>query len=275
MTYGERLTLLIDAAFATKVNATEKPFRTHLGASVIGESCQRKIWYGFFWYDKEEFDGRMLRLFERGQKEEEQFAALLRLIGATVWTHDENGTQFRISKFGGHFGGSSDGVAAKLPDIPKPALLEMKTHSDKSFKKMQKEGVLKSKPKHYKQMQAYMLELDLEIALYCAVNKNDDTLYFELVERNVDDGRAILDKAESIIFGQGMPPRISDSPSWYECSYCPMKGVCFLSKTPMVNCRTCAFSKPERDGSWSCSKQQPEIISQAMIGCGQHKHKYE
>ncbi len=275
LTYGQRLALLVDAAFATEVNKTESGLRTHLGASVIGESCQRKIWYGFFWYSKEEHSGQLLRLFERGQLEEERFVKLLKLAGATVYTHDENGNQFRVSAFGSHFGGSCDGVATGLPDINEPVLLEFKTHGEKSFLKLKKEGVEKAKPQHVKQMMVYMRLLNLNVALYCAVNKNTDEIYFELVSHDPDVSRAILDKAESIIFGQGMPPRISETPSWYECSFCPMKDVCFFSKTPLINCRTCAFSKPERDGSWTCSKQQPEINTQAMIGCGQHKHKYE
>lgn len=49
MTYGQRLTLLIDAAFAADVAKREDGLRKHLGASVIGESCQRKIWFAFRW----------------------------------------------------------------------------------------------------------------------------------------------------------------------------------------------------------------------------------
>jgi hypothetical protein len=275
MNYGERLALLIDAAFATEVNKNEKPFRTHLGASVIGDSCQRKIWYGFRWYDKENHSGQLLRLFERGQLEEERFTKLLRLIGATVFTHDVNGKQFRISKFGGHFGGSTDGVAVELPEIEEPALLEHKTHGDKSFQKLKKEGLQKSKPQHYKQMQTYMPFLQVKIGLYCAVNKNDDELYFELVHHDPEVSRAIVDKAESIIFGEGMPPRISDSPAWYVCQWCNFKDVCFLSKTPMVNCRTCKYSRPERDGTWSCALRRSEITVSPMQGCDQHLHKFE
>jgi hypothetical protein len=44
--------------------------REHLGASVIGRECDREIWYGFRWFKDNLFDGRMLRLFDRGRREE-------------------------------------------------------------------------------------------------------------------------------------------------------------------------------------------------------------
>ena len=43
--------------------------RTHLGASIIGKECSREAWYIFRWVKFAAFDGRMLRLFDRGKKE--------------------------------------------------------------------------------------------------------------------------------------------------------------------------------------------------------------
>ena len=268
MTYGELLALRIDAAFAADVATREDSLRKHLGASVIGESCQRKIWFGFRWCDKEEFDGRMLRLFERGQLEEDRFARYLRLIGATVWTIDEYGKQFGFSMFGGHFSGSTDGVTTGLPDLDEPVLLEMKTHGEKSFEKLRAVGVAEAKPMHFKQMQIYMHRLNLKKALYMAVNKNTDELYLELVDYNPDLARSLVDKAESIIFGHGLPPRISNSPATHwECRFCAMRGVCLKDKEVRRNCRTCVHSKPERDGTWSCARGREEITTAPKEGC--------
>ena len=46
------------------------PFRQHLGASLIGTECQRKLWYGFRFCSSPNFSGRLLRLFQTGFKEE-------------------------------------------------------------------------------------------------------------------------------------------------------------------------------------------------------------
>ena len=46
--------------------------RAHLGCSVLGDPCDRKIWLQFRWAIQEQFKGRVLRLFRRGQNEEQQ-----------------------------------------------------------------------------------------------------------------------------------------------------------------------------------------------------------
>lgn len=275
MDYGKLLTYRVDAAFATDNEEDGK--RTHLGASVLGDDCMRAVWFSFHWADKEQFEGRMLRLFNRGHHQEEIFADLLRGIGATVWTADANGKQFRISEFGGHFGGSADGVAINLPNLPAPylpgtpVLLEFKTHNDKSFKALEKGGVREAKPKHFKQLQLYMHKLELKLCLYMAVNKNDDALYFELIHYDEQVGIQLLNRAQTIIFGDGLPPRISESPSWFACKFCSMKGVCFKFKEPDQNCRTCAHSRPEQDGTWSCRFNYPEIDTQPKVGCDKYE----
>lgn len=58
--------------------------RTHLGFSMIGDECQRKLWYGFRWCKMPKPDPRVKRLFDRGHKEEDRFIDYLRGIGCTV-----------------------------------------------------------------------------------------------------------------------------------------------------------------------------------------------
>lgn len=63
-------------------------FRWHLGASLIGHECQRYLFYVYRWCFKEEFDGRMQRLFNRGHREEERFIQYLEGVGFTVFSDD-------------------------------------------------------------------------------------------------------------------------------------------------------------------------------------------
>lgn len=269
MSYGAELVKQVDAAFAGRKGKRE--LRTHLGASVLGKKCMREVWFIFHWADWEDHEGRMLRLFNRGHNAENGFKALLENVGATVWTEDAHGEQFKVSAHGGHVGGSMDGVAIRLPDFPAgyltPVLLEMKTHNDKFFKDLLRKGLQASKPVHYKQAQLYMHLGGLKWCLYMAVNKNTDELWFDVFEYDPTVGTYLVNRAETIIFGEGMPPRISETPSWYECQFCAMKGVCFGYKPPEMNCRTCKHSKPNRDGSWSCGLNQPEIYTQPKDGC--------
>ena len=88
----------------------EDGHRSHMGASLIGGECPRAIWYGFRWATKSNFEGRLLRLFNRGHLEEARFIAMLLMIGCEVYQQDAEGNQFRISHAEGHLGGSGDGV---------------------------------------------------------------------------------------------------------------------------------------------------------------------
>ena len=80
----------------------------------------------------------------------------------------------------------------------------------------------------------------------------------------------MLARGEDIIFGQGAPARISETSSWFECRFCAMRGVCFGTEMPKVNCRTCIYSKPDPAGGWVCLNGQPEITSAPKLGCAQH-----
>ena len=93
--------------------------RAHLGASMIGRPCLRQLWYNFRWWTAPNFPGRVLRLFERGHREEPWLADDMRAAGLTVETEDpETGDQFRCSWAGGHFGGSGDGKVLGVPESP-------------------------------------------------------------------------------------------------------------------------------------------------------------
>lgn len=240
-------------------------FRTHLGASVIGKECARQIWYGFRWALKPKFSGRMLRLFNRGHLEEARFIAMLLSIGCQVFQQDAQGNQFRISDVGGHFGGSGDGVCIGIPDIPNntPCLLEFKTHGEKSFIKLVKEGVQVAKFEHYVQMQTYMHKMGLMYALYGAVNKNTDEVYMEIITLNSSVGEQFVDRGRQIIMMRVVPERINNaSPGLFVCRYCGEKDICFAHSPMEHNCRTCLYSEPLETGGWVCNSKERQAVIQ-------------
>lgn len=76
---------ILDAINAKIEKDQEDGRRRHLGGSVIGQKCARKIWYGFRWARRVYHKGRMLRLFNRGHREEERFVGWLRSIGVEIY----------------------------------------------------------------------------------------------------------------------------------------------------------------------------------------------
>lgn len=246
------------------------PFRSHMGASLIGGECARSIWYSFHWTQRPKFTGRMIRLFNRGHLEEGRFIAQLLMIGCQVFQQDENGKQFRISDADGHFGGSGDGIVIGLPELEpgQACLLEFKTHSDKSFKKLVEVGVKEAKFEHYVQMNVYMLKMGLAVALYGAVNKNDDEEHWELVPFDREIAEAYIDRGVNLVWSLEAPSRLSNSPGFWKCKWCDLRPVCHLKAQPDRNCRTCQFSKPVSDGKWLCSKNGATLSKDDQLkGC--------
>jgi hypothetical protein len=255
----------------------ETGLRPHLGASLIGHACERFLWLTFRWVEDKKFPGRLLRLFETGQLEEARLVANLRRIGVEVHEVDPlTGNQWRVSAVGGHFGGSMDGVGHGIPEAPKAwHVLEFKTHNDKSFKELVKDGVAKAKPQHHAQMITYMGLADLERALYMAKNKNDDSLYTERVEFDLVEFRRLIERAARVITASEPPLRCSNDPSWWVCKMCDYHAHCHGNAVPLVNCRTCAHSTPELDGDarWTCRHHGSDLaIDMQRQGCESHRY---
>ena len=246
----------IVAIYEHYVTSRKSEHRPHLGGSQIGNSCERALWYQFRHADRPHFQGRQLRLFQTGDREEERIVQNLRDIGVTVWDRDpETGKQIRFTACAGHFALSLDGVAEGLPESKQPHNLEFKTMNDKNFKALKAKGLEEAKPVYYAQAQVGMHLSGLQRCAFIVVNKNDDEMYMERIHYDPAVGMKLVAKAESIIFAEQPPSRISNDPAWFECKFCAFHNVCHMGKLPEVNCRTCARATPERDGDgrWSCA----------------------
>jgi len=237
----------------------QEPPRPHMGASMLGHPCDRWLWLSFRWVVQEKFSGRMLRLFRRGHNEEESIVRDLRNADIDVTNIGAN--QSRVS-FGSHVSGSVDGIVSNLPFSPKKkAILECKTHSDKSFKELVDKGVQKSKPMHFIQCQVYMLGMNLDRALYYAINKNTDEIYTEWLKFDQAVADKYIARGKAIALSDRMPAPLSTDPSWYQCKFCPAHSFCHKQELPKTfSCRTCAHSTAKEDSTWRCEKHNSDGI---------------
>lgn len=251
--------------YDVRIPDNTKKKREYLGLSALGEECRRKTWYEFRKVAKKSFPSRMLRLFRRGDVEEYRFLYLLRGIGFTIWEKDENGKQFKIIDFEGHLSGSMDGVA-HAPDkfwvnaLKKFAfLLEFKSYNDKRFNLLLKEGVKKADIKYYVQCIGYMGYNKLQGCLFCAVNKNDDELYFEWVPFDKFAFKRIVNSGEDILKSDEPLERVEGaSPSWWKCKNskfkCDFYDICWKGAPAIKSCRSCKFAVPAENATWECTK---------------------
>jgi len=245
----------IEAIYQHYKDKRKNEHRPHLGGSQIGNECDRALWYQFRHAWSPNFDGRLLRLFETGDREEDRIVSNLRAVGVTVWERDpETGKQVRFEACGGHFALSLDGVGEGFAESGKPHTLEFKTMNDKNFKATKNMGVEKTKPIYWAQCQVGMLLSGLDRCFFFAVNKNTDEMYGERIKLNKREAEALIDRAERIVFAQQPPSRLTEDASDWRCKFCPYFAVCQGCKIPEVNCRTCCHSTPEQDGTWSCAR---------------------
>ena len=249
--------------------------RGYLGASQIGKECERALWYDHRWATKEKFEGRMLRLFETGHLAEPRFIKNLRDIGCEVYDADPaTGRQFSFTGTAGHAKGHMDGCGCHIPGGgDKWHVLEFKTHSSKSFADLKKNGVKKSKPQHFIQIQWYMGKSSMTRALYLAVNKDTDELHSERIEFDPIVYEQIEAKFQRIIFAPEPPSRLSEDSKFYLCNWCSHNAVCHNNATPDPSCRTCVHSTVETcgDGAWTCELAKQVIpITVQRTGCPDH-----
>lgn len=226
----------VDAALVARQQ--DQPKRNYLGASSIGDSCSRKLWYRLHTDHKEVFDAPTLRRFDDGHRSEDIMAAWLRLVpGIQLWTHKENGFhQYGFIdetlgplKFSGHY----DGIILGLLEAPKtPSIWEHKSINEEKFKKLkllkkehEKSALQKWDKVYYAQAVTYMDYEGLTrhyltvstpgLREYMSVRTNEDPIYAESLKL----------KAKRIINANEPPERIG-GPDWYECKWCPFYEEC-------------------------------------------------
>ena len=248
----------------------EKP-RPHMGASLLGHYCDRWLWLNFRWAVRESFNGRMLLLFKRGHEEEARVIRHLRKIGVEVHSTGANQSKFN---FGSHVSGSTDGIVSNVPFAPKTkAILEIKTHSEKSFADLKANGVVKSKPMHWIQCCVYGYGKGVDRALYFAVNKNTDEIYTEWLHLDKEVAKKAIARGQRLALEDRIPPPISTDPTWYQCRFCPAHSFCHKKEpTKYANCRTCAHSTAKPDSTWRCERHDADGIPTEFQheGCDDH-----
>lgn len=247
-----------------------------ISVSTLNEECSRKLWYDFRWTTPHErIEGRTLRLFDTGNIEEERWIEDLRRIGCEVQSHDANGKQIMVEACNGHVRGYLDSEILGLPEAPRTVHVgEMKSHNLKSFTALKRDGVQKSKPLHFGQLQTYMHLRGRERGIYLAVCKDTDELYAERVYPDPKFVMRLLARAQRLIDSHDPPARLHEDQNArmaFACRWCKHREICHESAQPRANCRTCLFSSPEPGGTWSCSRWcKPLSNDEQATGCPAH-----
>jgi len=267
-----KLTPTIDAIYQLYVDEPNDWRRDHLGGSQIGKECERALWYDFRWCTAPNFDGRMLRLFKTGNREEKRILDELARLKLEIYVCDHrNGKQIHYDDFGGHFGLNLDAMARGFKEAPKTwHVVECKTMNTANFARFKKSGVMVSHFKYWAQMQAYMAYSKKDRAFFIAVCKDTDELWEERVYFDPNFAKKLRARAEQAIFGEKPSFQISDNDNHPECKWCDHKGVCRGKECAEITCRTCFWAKPTREGGWACEERPNMSSSDQRHPCALH-----
>jgi hypothetical protein len=243
--FSQAFEALIDKAMEARQQA-ETP-RTYLGASRLGEECERKLAYEYHKTPKgadKEFKGKTLRIFDMGHDGETRMAEYLRLAGFTLLTERPDGKQFGFAvgwdeaagrfKISGHCDGiitgwsNPDGSDAPLAC---PSLWENKALGSKSWKDTVAKGVKKSKPVYYAQMQLYMAYLDVgeNPGLFTATNRDTGEIYAEMIPFDQAAAQAASDRGARVVStaDPSEAPRIAREVTDFRCKFCDYADRCW------------------------------------------------
>lgn len=236
-----------------------------MDASSIGTECSRALWYTFRHCDRSAVTGLEYASRKAGGLAVSRLSLDLTAIGCEV--HDENpetGHPFTCSAVAGHFGGQMDGCCRGIPEAPMAwHAIKYASHDAKAFKKLARDGVLKTDPEGYAECMVHMHFFKMKRALYLAVNRKTGELYSERIRYDKKQALALNARAEIIVSATVPPAKLSDERGSWQCRSCSFKMLCHGSEPPIaavscvVGCRNCVHSTPEMDmttGRWSCAK---------------------
>lgn len=215
--------------------AAEAP-REYLGASQLGEQCERKIYYRLHNAPAAPRPSSLIMAANDGHRTEAAMAELLRAVpGVELWTHDAEGKQFGFTDFAGRFRGHCDGVIKGILQAPAtPHIWECKAVNDKKFGEFRnaqqkfgdKQTLMNFSYQWYCQAQCYLGYFDLtrHYLTVCSAGLRDVLscrtefvpAFFQMMRK----------RAERILGYREPPARIKDDPAYWQCKFCEFRAHC-------------------------------------------------
>jgi hypothetical protein len=193
--------------------------RAYIGASSIGNPCERAIWYGLNKPEDKVITTRQLITFEIGKCLEEMTIHFLleQLALISPWALECN--EYPLFK------GNADAIIVNSEREP-IAILEIKTAKDSSFNIFKKKGLRLWYPEYYDQIQSYMGMSGINTGYLLALNKDTSELHDEKVDFDAERYKKLVEKAKRIGDARIMPPKINGSPSFFRCKFCFYRNAC-------------------------------------------------
>ena len=195
--------------------------RDYLGASLIGETCLRKI--QFEWLTSSKFSARVRSIFSRGHHFETESRQQLIDTGFIFAPIEILGFIVADSPIAGH----ADGIITSVPndiELATPALWECKGLSAKNFRAVERDGLAKVFPRYAGQVAIYQRFLEVpNPALMTIVNSDTcERLHFR-VKFDARLAQETIDRAVDVIKSTRagkLLPRLDPELKDFRCAMC-------------------------------------------------------
>ena len=268
----------------------EKP-RNYLGASEIGNECERYLFYSFRNAKARVISAKGIKAIEDGFDQEAKTIERLRMLPfielhTTDGTFDKDGNPNQIGfddMLLGHVRGHVDGMIKGLLQATSTwHIFEHKSVNEKKFNELkklieekgEKEALYHWDTIYYGQAQLYMHRFELtRHYLVCSTPGGRDHISVR-TEYKRAYAEMLIEKAKNIIFDNwNIPARISDRREYYKCQWCNYQSICHDGEVPDINCKTCRYRDCIDEGKSKCLLDDT-IIEETLLNVGCQSHIY-
>jgi hypothetical protein len=244
--------------------------RNYLGMSIIGDPCERKLFYGFRQFAFGYIEASGLKAIKDGHLQEAEMIKFLRRKKGIYLVVEKEGEQIGFSAVDGHFRGHIDGAIKGIVEAPNTwHIWEHKSVNEAKFNKLaklrdelgEKKALKEWNYIYYCQAQSYMRRAGFTrhyLTVTTPGGRRDLSIRTEISEKDVN---LIFEKAHRIIYARELPARISEKPELYLCKWCDYSGVCHSGAAPEKRCGSCSNFEI-RPGSFYCRATDCNIENQ-------------
>ncbi len=218
----------MDVSGIISKSLSEKPQdvrRYYIGASSIGNSCSRSIWYGYVGAESISPSPSLRSTFDIGKRLEGLLLDYMEHAGINIIrASKDNDDLFLSDEDVPIFQGHCDAILEM--DDGENVILEIKTANTASFSRFKYKGLMQWNEVYYSQIQSYMGMRKLNRAVLLAIDKNTSELHHEWVDYDDIFYNELKMKALAISTIGEPPMRINKNPIFYKCNICSYRKIC-------------------------------------------------
>jgi hypothetical protein len=221
---------------AIEARAAGEPRRSYLGASSLGDRCDRKLWYQFTGAPSEPRRASLIYAAEDGHRTEALVIERLRMLpDIQLWDRGEDGRQIGFTDMDGKFAGHLDGIIKGLRQAPATShVFEVKCCNEKKYQEFinartkfgEKQTLQNWDYTYYCQALIYMDYLDLDRHYLVVATPGGRAMSSCRTEAVPAHAKGLREKARRIIAAKEPPARMMEDPSYYLCKWCSFRDHC-------------------------------------------------